>query len=182
MPADGSCYIHSIICAFFYPYITSDDPKSIVDEFRRSLSIEISREISPGIRRYDQLNRGELSKLGQDQEMIIPHVRPETFEDLPEFTLDFIVKELASNSFLSHDKYQELISDLIDKDIYLIDPKGNPVKMAVDRDLVFKNRSSIVLCYGNRHYDLVGIQVEHQLVKTLFEPTHPLILKLKSFS
>ena len=166
MIGDGSCFFHAIAYAYYIPYRLGHidgvpmDRRSFVRNLRRDLSHileEPSVEGGPMI--YDMLCRGHLRKFSEGYE---------------NYSLDNMKKELKSSYSVDGGIYIELISNLLDKDIYILDSGKRDVYVLGDYDLYYKKRSSIVLLYTGDHYDLVGLQ-DSDGIKTLFSPRHPFI-------
>ncbi len=87
-------------------------------------------------------------------------------------------KELDSSASVSN-IYNEFISDQLDKDIYILDAVKQDVYMTgTDHDLLYKDRTSIVILYMPGHYELVGV-INDDYIETTFKPDHPLIQLLQ---
>jgi hypothetical protein len=96
-------------------------------------------------------------------------------ETLPMYSLENMQKELNSNSPVSN-LYNEHISNMINKDIYILSADKKDVYMfGDDYSLLYKNRDSIVIIYLTGHYELVGLRDQEGVEKTLFSYKHPFI-------
>ena len=173
---DGSCFFHALCNAFFIPYrtgkITCDDgseisitQRQIVKGLRDDLAKKLASRIdanpeSP--RYYDVISRGQLG----DFSMGVNH-----------YSLENMQKELQSDDPIDH-IYNEFISDLINKDIYLLDLEKEDVYVTGnDIDILYKNRESIVILSMPGHYELVGVR-DNGTIKTLFKPDHEFIVMI----
>jgi hypothetical protein len=170
---DGSCYFHAIAKAFFRPYQlgimngVGISRRDIVRNFRNELADRLmSRSIpedpsSPLV--YDTLSNGTLREFSNN---------------VKEYSIENMIKELKSNSPVDY-VYQELISNEINKDIYILSMVNKDVVKLGNPELYYKNRKSIVLLYSPGHYELVGIINENNDIRTIFEPSDPFIVRLK---
>lgn len=75
----------------------------------------------------------------------------------PKYKLENLQKELLSNNSVDI-IYHEYISNLLNKDIYILDAIQKDVYILPDPELYFKGRDSIVLLWSLDHYDLVGLE------------------------
>src|SRR5581483_2827641 len=111
--ADGSCFFHAILLAFYIPYQLEregDVPVSrisLVRDLRYELSCKLGEHVdlsdpnSPIV--YDTLSHGKLGDFGQT---------------LREYSLAEMQKELRSNREVGYE-YHEFISNELNKDIYI---------------------------------------------------------------
>lgn len=171
--ADGSCFFHAFVQSFYIPYKTQSYEGKPLNrrEMIKSLRIDLSNKLAEKIDKtdpkgktyYGVLSNGKLKELSKK------------FDSCK---LKNMQKELASNSPVSN-TYNEYLSMIFDKDIYLLNGKTKDVYMTgTDMDLLYKGRNSVVLLVTPGHYDTVGIK-ENGAVYTLFSPTHPFILQIK---
>ncbi len=167
---DGSCFFHAICNAFYMPYrIREYSRASIAKRFRQELATKLSHKNGNGDIYYDILNNGELSKLA------------ETFEELK---LENMQGELDSDSFVLGYIYQQYVSDILKKDIYIIDESTEDLVLGSKEDFphLYKKRQSIVLlyCKNSQHYEMVGLVTDTKkyIVNTHFDPEDPFILYL----
>jgi hypothetical protein len=176
--ADGSCFFHAFCNAFFKPYRTGKivdengnekgiSKRDIVKQLRNELADKLESTINDGrsLRYYDVISRGKLPAFSQE---------------VPQYTLENMQKELRSDDPIDH-IYNELISDIFNKDIYLLDyPEKDVYITGKDEDIFYKNRDSIVILTQPGHYELVGIRDSDNDIITLFKPTHPFISLIRS--
>ena len=172
--ADGSCFFHALAKAYFKPYITGkikDKPlnrKKFIRSLRTDLSKKLGSKVDPidpeSKTYYETLSKGELTKIA---------------EEMPEYSLERMEKELDSNSPISN-IYNEFISNQLDIDLYILDGIKRDVYMTgTDDKLLYKNRKSIVILYLPGHYELVGIMRENNYLETYFDPQDPFILRIR---
>lgn len=161
---DGNCFFHSIISAFYIPYRKKEiDRRKFIVEVRKCLANRLTDKDENGIMIYDKLSRGTLR---------------EHSKEIPQFSLDFMQKELKSNVAVDN-IYLEFVSDEFDKDIYIIDEKKRDVYITgMDLDILYKKRHSILLLYNGYHYDLLG-KINDDEIITLFDPRDPLIKRIR---
>ena len=172
---DGNCYFHALTHAFYIPYRIQSlqgktvSRKEIVRNLRNSLSIRLGEPVNPlnptGPTFYDQLSRGKLYEFGKN---------------VPEYSFEEMRKRLRSSKAVGNE-YNEFVSDQLNKDIYILDSEKEDIYITGnDDDLLYKDRSSIVLLYLPGHYELIGIQDKNGKMQTYFSPTHPFIQFLNS--
>jgi len=135
---DGNCFFHSILHAYGSDYVNSNgqtrQQKAI--QFRHRLA-----EILP--EQYNTLNNGITAEFGK------------TYYP---YSLEGMIKELKLNICVDN-KYQEIISNELNTDIYIIDTDNDKIYATnYDLNVLYKNRKSIVLLYSemNHHYDILG--------------------------
>lgn len=179
MMGDGSCFFHSIAYSFHKPYRFETiegyvlDRRDFIRKLRKDLSIKLGQPVNPSDPNspiyYDVLSRGQLSELSKT---------------LPEYSLLYMQKELDSNTPIDS-IYHEFVSDILNKDIYILDGESRDVYQ-LDRELYYKGRPSIVLYYANNHYDLIGLNTKvgensnDNGIKTFFNPNSDFIRILYS--
>ena len=164
-PGDGNCFFHCIADSFYLPYQTGKVNRSeFTKKMRLQLSLLLESKNDRGVMWYKTLSRGKLEELSQN---------------LPELSLDNMKKHLGSNAFVDN-RFNEFISNVFNKDIYILNQDTKDVyKAGVEGNLLYRNRESIVIIWCNQnHFDLVGI-IEENRIRTLFDPNHPLIQKIK---
>lgn len=174
---DGSCFFHGVTKAYFAPYITGKlgsalDKRKWIRKLRKDLSLALAQRVDPqdptSPTFYQTLSRGELETIS---------------EELPKYSLKNLQKLLDSSRSVGN-IFNEFVSDQIDKDIYILDMDNQDVYMVGDdSDILYKDRSSIVLLYLSqaRHYELVGIKnVNTGDIQTLFSPDHDFIVKIRN--
>ena len=161
---DGNCYFHSILRCFNTDYMkahTVFDRINLARSFRNSLAIRLS-EIDPitGEEYYDGLNNGNLAEISQG---------------VKEYSKEYLRKELLSADHVDN-IYQELISNAVNKDIYIIDLETMDMyNTGSAYSLYYKGRNSIVIAYSPGHFEAVGIRRSDGTINTTFTPEHPLI-------
>lgn len=178
VPPDGSCFFHSILRAFHREYIETADSEYrnvLVKKLRHSLSeaLEETNEYT-NTSEYDSLGNGYYRKYNEAVKLV----------DGDTHSLESLQKELKSNNPVDH-SYIEILSNHLNIDIYLISSKTGDVYLTgTDRNLLYKNRKSIILLYTPGHYDLIGIKRLTAnngpiIFDTLFSCDHDLILSIK---
>lgn len=161
---DGNCFFHSVLRAFNTDYIKAksiSDRVNMARTFRNALA-ELLEEIDPltGKNYYAGLNNGELEKISGG---------------VKEYSLAGLQKELRSSASVDN-IYQELISNCLNKDIYIIDGiKKDMYHVGSAFPLYYKGRNSIIIYYTPGHFEVVGLKHSNGIVDTLFTPEHPLI-------
>ena len=168
--ADGSCFFHAILMAYYVPYRRGRignkaiNRREMTSEFRKELSRKLSDNVdsndssSPTF--YQTISRGQLEDFSS-------HV--------PSYSINNMKKELASSNSVDN-VYNEFVSDVLNKDIYILDVVAKDVYITgKDIDILYKGRPSIVLLYIPGHYELVGIRDKNDNLNTLFDPTNPFI-------
>ena len=171
---DGSCFFHALVGAFFKPYReghingTPINKKEFVKKFRMDLAKKLGSKVDPlapdSKKYYDVISRGELEEYSKE----VPH-----------YSLESMQKELMSSHPVDT-VYLEFISDILDKDIYLLYLPDKDVYMIPDQfDLLYKGRDSIVLLGMPGHYDLVGLQASDGTIKTFFTPDNQFIRSIR---
>lgn len=161
---DGSCFFHSVLRAFNTDYIKAksiSDRVNMARTFRNALA-DLLEEVDPltGKNYYAGLNNGELEKISGG---------------VKEYSLAGLQKELRSSASVDN-IYQELISNCLNKDIYIIDGlKKDMYHVGSAFPLYYKGRNSILIYYTPGHFEVVGLKHSNGTVDTLFTPEHPLI-------
>ena len=75
----------------------------------------------------------------------------------------------------------EILSNKFDRDIYFIDGNTRIPYRGLGEENI-KNRKSIIVIWVNKiHYEIAGILLDDNKIQRDFEPTHPLIVKIKTF-
>ena len=170
MIGDGSCFFHSIAYAYHIPYRLGQlngapiDREKFIRELRRDLSKVLDRPAHPGgpiI--YDTLSRGKLREFA---------------EGYADYSLENMKRELDSSQPVDS-VYIEFVSNLLNKDIYILDNRKKDVYVLGDYDLYYKGRPSIILLYTGNHYDLIGLRCNNG-IKTHFSPNHDLIRSIQT--
>jgi hypothetical protein len=174
---DAGALLHAVLNAFFVPYRSNQfnhtsEPigrKEMVNAYRLLLAerldspIDPSNILSPCV--YDCLSRGKMKEYA---------------EIIKEYHIDVMRNELQNPDFFLDDKYLELISNELSKDIYVLNALTQDVHMFdhSDVDMYYKGRPAVVLLFLPGHFELVGIQKENGDVVTHFAPTSPFVQAL----
>lgn len=162
---DGSCFFHAIISSFYTPYITGHVNTVPFNrkKYIRNLRYDLSKQLK---NYYHKLSRGEFENLSKAKGM-------------ESFSLEEMEKELNSNSPVDN-RYNEFVSNILDKDIYLLDGEKKDIYITgKDDEILYKRRDSIVLLYKYPHYELVGVLRNGSIV-TLFDYTDPFIIAVRA--
>jgi hypothetical protein len=162
---DGSCMFHSILQGFNKSYINSSvqDKIKITRQFRNDLS-EILVEKINGKVCYKALSRGSL----EDFSKVVP-----------ETSLENMKRSLSSNEW-GDVRFLELISNVLNVDIYVIWSETKDIYNLGDKDLYYKNRDSIIILNsGNFHFDTIGLKTKNGN-RTLFDKNEPVIKQLRA--
>ena len=157
---DGSCFFHSIADSFYKPYQLGEiNKKQYIRNLRKDLSNNLTQDI------YNKLSRGNLKEFSKK---------------VSGFSLEDYKKILDSNDYIDN-RFNEYISNVINKDIYIIDyEKMNVYITGNDDDILYKKRESIVIIWINRnHFDL-GCVLEGKKLITLFQHNHPFINTIRN--
>ena len=173
---DGSCFFHALAKAYFKPYIIgkiNDEPfnrKEFIKNLRKDLSKTLALKIDPedpnSKTYYSTLSNGELENIS---------------EQIPNYSLKNMQKELYSSTTSVSNIYNEFISDQLDLDIYILNSKTKDVYMTgSDNSLLYKNRRSVVILYMPGHYELVGLMHQNKNIDTIFSPNSKFIEKIRS--
>lgn len=165
-PPDGSCLFHAILNGFSTSYHSGMlngkqiNKEKMVSLFRKELAEKLAETI-PGESHtyYESLNNGNMKEFS---------------EAVPEFSLKNMQAELNSNNSIGYG-YLEFISDIIEKDIYILDADRQDIYIS-DEAAVKGDRSSIVIYYSDftGHYELIAIKTEDSFASH-FSPKHSFI-------
>jgi hypothetical protein len=161
---DGNCYFHSVLRSFNTSYINAKsnlERVNLARTFRNALADRLN-EVDPltGQDYYCGLNNGILEDFSKG---------------VREYSKDYLTKELKSSDPVDN-IYQELISDAIKKDIYIIDGETKDMyNVGSSFKLYYKGRNSIIIYYTPGHYEVVGIKRKDGTIDTIFTPEHELI-------
>jgi hypothetical protein len=161
---DGNCYFHSVLRSFNTSYIKAKsnlERVNLARTFRNALADRLN-ETDPltGQDYYSGLNNGNLEDFSKG---------------VSEYTKEYLTRELKSSEPVDN-IYQELISDAIKKDIYIIDGETNDMySVGSSFKMYYKGRNSIIVYYTPGHYEVVGIKRKDGTIDTIFTPEHELI-------
>lgn len=180
-PGDRNCLFHAITNSFFVPYYTGivDGNKmtriEIITQMRKEFSEKLSTPVSsdPNSKtHYEIINSGKTSEFP-------------ILSDLPQYdySLRNMKKQLSGSNNIGYG-YIECISNMLNKNIYILNHSGNdlyPFEKTELLNIYKKNRSSIVLYYTTPddndsydHYELVGI-MNNGIIDTYFHSNHTFI-------
>ncbi len=156
---DGSCFFHAVLRAFNKEYIqatSTSKRQEIAKKLREGTAIVLEEVDITGRREYDKLGGGSYAEYSK---IVSGAINEKTGEVLQNnYSLKGLQEELLSDKPVDH-AYIELLSNHLDKDIYLIDYRTKDVyTTGTDLKLLYKNRESIVIIYSPGHYDILGIQ------------------------
>lgn len=162
IPPDGHCLFHSLLFSFYTPYkdeILNNKPISKI-QIVVNLRYELSEKIDAV---YDKLSGGNLCKFA---------------EAVDEFKLPVMKSELNSDHCIGYG-YIEYISNLLNKDIYIIDGTTNNIYISDELPYLIKGRNAVVLYYKDHHYEPIGLKHEDNNIYCHFKPCHPFIQFLR---
>ena len=162
---DGSCMFHSILQGFNKTYINSSvqDKIRITSQFRNDLSDILDKKIN-GKMCYKQLSRGSLEEFSKV---------------VPETSLSNMKRSLGSNEW-GDVRFLELISNILNLDIYVIWNEDKKIYNLGDSELYYKERDSIIILNsGNIHFDTIGLKTKNGN-RTLFDKNEPVIKQLRT--
>lgn len=161
VPPDGHCLFHSLLYAFYTPYREEILNGKVLSKLQ--IVVNLRHELSDrldGV--YDTLSGGNIGKFA---------------EAVPEFALAHMKKELKSNNYIGYG-YIEYISNLINKDIYIINGETSDIYISDELPYLIKGRTSIVLYYKNYHYEPIGLK-QDGIYYCHFKSNHPFIKFLR---
>lgn len=162
---DGSCFFHAVIKAYFIPYKVGYYNEQPLDrgQFIRNFRRDLAKTLREDPEIYKSLSRGQLENMSKT---------------LEQCHLEEMIKVLDSDLPVDN-LFNEYVSNVINKDIYLLDMEKEDVYMTGnDIDILYKNRDSIVILTMPGHYELVGVE-RNGLIQTLFRPNDDFILYIK---
>ncbi len=175
---ENSCFFHSILRASSYLYcqMKVTEKTNYSRLVRNLLSERLEERVDDDTLVYDTLYRGELKNFA------------EAVKDIHDYSLEGLKKTLRSNEMVDH-SFQELISDALDIDIYILDEikkdyyfVGDDVCNSSSKTgVLHKNRKSIVIGYNEKysHYSTLGMITLDGEVTTFFDTDHILIETIK---
>lgn len=164
---DGSCFFHALCSSFYVKYRQNPSKrKKIVQRFRKELAEILSERCKKNKSKtwYQYISRGQL---------------PDISKYVPELDILNMKKELLSGGPVDN-KYNELISEILNKDLYLINLLTKDVYITGDdSDILYKGRDSIVILTMPGHYELIGLKKNNGDITTLFSPNHSFIRRIR---
>lgn len=75
----------------------------------------------------------------------------------------------------------EIISDMLDRDIYIIDSKNKLPYNNVSNKTIKRRTSIILLWVGDNHYEIIGRMIPGNIIEREFSANDPIINKLYTF-
>lgn len=162
---DGSCFFHAVVKAYFIPYKLGYLNEQPLDRgvFIRNLRRDLARTLREDPEVYKNLSRGQLENMSKT---------------LDQFKLDEMIKVLDSDMPVDN-LFNEFVSNVIDKDIYLLDLEKEDVYITGDdTDILHKGRDSIVILTMPGHYELVGVE-RNGVIQTLFSHKDDFIVYIR---
>lgn len=166
---DGSCLLHAIVNGYYIPYRTSvnkqETLRSLISALRKEMALKLSSVDSTrgdGTATYYQtINNGHL---------------PEESKEVPEFTLENMVRCLDSSQSLGTG-YLELISRLLNRDLYILSELTQDLYATDELPYIVTGKRPAVVIYwdGVGHYELVALKNSQGTFDSYFKPTNPLI-------
>lgn len=156
----GRCLLAAIARAYYPPYILgAADGKSISRE-------QIISNLTDGL--ASQLGRPEI------------YTKYEGWDTLHNSAE--IKKHIKDPQLTLSGPYRQFISDLLNKDIYLINSTTHDVDFGNDYTKLYLARPSVILLEHPDHYELVGLEYSYRAGRfvTYFEPDHSLIQSLNT--
>ncbi len=165
---DGSCFFHAVLRSFSQEYRDApNSERTLLARRLRNFLADKLEETNPatGLTCYEELSNGRL----EDYAMAVPS-----------YTVEALQAELRSSA-PTGDAYLELISNVLEKDVYIVNKsKGDVYTINSALDLFYKRRSSIVVIYdGSGHYTLLGLRNKTEELSTHYAFDHPLIQSLQ---
>jgi hypothetical protein len=157
---DGSCLCHAVARALSRPYTCKNM------EWSRSHSIRKLRdEIADCLPNfYDSLSSGTIKEFASV---------------VPEYSLSSLQELFRSSAPLGQEAF-EIITKILNVDVYLLDLSRKDVYMMSGRDLLYKKRKSVIIVYSAGHYEAVGVySAKNNCIATLFDPNFELIVLLR---
>jgi hypothetical protein len=170
-PGDGSCFFHCVLLARSKDYqmqMIGDkrvSKRDIVRQFRIDLSNLLNTKINNDINNptwYHYLSRGQLEDISKSMD---------------EFSLTSLQEKLLSMDSIGQE-FIEFVSDVTNTDIYIFDADIKQLYNLGDKEILYKNRPSILIFYHDNHYDLLGKQLSDGTLKVVFEPNDIMIQTL----
>lgn len=162
VPPDGHCLFHSLLFAFYVPYKEESLHGKSLSKLQ--IVINLRHELADRLDTvYESLSGGNICKFA---------------EAVPEFKMDVMINELRSNHYIGYG-YIEYISNLINKDIYIINGNTCDIYISDELPYLIKGRTSIVLYYKDVHYEPIGLWQEGKYY-CHFKACHPFIKFLRA--
>ena len=94
---------------------------------------------------------------------------------------DNYINKISDKSSFMDTTNIELLSNKFDRDIYFIDGNTRIPYRGLGEENI-RNRKSLIIIWVNKvHYEIGGVLLHNNKIQRDFDPTHPLILKIKTF-
>lgn len=191
--ADGSCFFHGILKAFYEPYANTSDyneRKEIVKELRRDLAASLTQLD----KRYENKNYYQTANNGNLEALFLEIGSISNLGFNP--SLEGMQTFFNSYADIGDESYQ-YVSDMLGIDIYIIMlTKQNMIPILLventnadirnmrdsssSSNAISENNSFIVVIAANgKHYETVGIDMGKQGIQTVFKPNDPFIKAIK---
>jgi hypothetical protein len=164
---NGDCFFHCILNSVNQQYGSLSNKDKVVKaiELREYLAEKLESKTN-GTMLYDTLSRGNLREMSAS---------------MPEYSLENMKRVLCSHQWVDN-LFNELTSNVLNIDIYILDGQRQDLYIVGDDDeIFFKGRCSVVLYYKSGHYKLIGAR-ERGKVTDFFHYNHPLVRALKARS
>ena len=171
---DFSSILHAILKGYSSVYITSTyngkriDRCEYIDRLRKDFATKLPQ---PSI----------LTNLSSptNYQLLVNTFREGSF--FSSYTMEQLISRLNSNEFMG-DEYLFHISELLGKDVYVLDEITEDVYETVSKSKdLHKDRNSIVIAYAKNinKFSLVGILNARGEIETYFKPGNPFIVAIK---
>jgi len=164
---DNSRFLHAFIQAFDRGYLSMvmNDKKELIKNLRLELSNKILEKIdSSNIIYYDYLFNGKIKQLARSNN---------------NYEKTIYINNLK-NDYNFVNEYNELISEIFSKDIYLIDLDNN--ELFVDKTvakLTIKERDSVVIGFSDGEYYTLGLIEPDKNIITHFSAYNSFITSIR---
>jgi hypothetical protein len=171
---DGSCFFHAVLQSQNQLYKEANhlERRKLARALRNSLADILAQpDPTTGLRYYDTLSRG---KLEENYKAIQEAIKAD--REITDISLEGLQRELRSSKGVGV-IYHELVSNLLELDIYILDLATHDLYFEEDYELYYKCRNSVVVISTGGHYESVGIK-RGDKITTFFEHSHPFIQSL----
>jgi hypothetical protein len=165
----GHCLLHAIVNAYHLPYRLSKNQTEFIVALRKELAQKLTM-VDPGsgdaaLTYYQTINNGYTAEHHKNVGTVVP-----------DFSLEAMTSQLDSNTELGTG-HLDLISKLLDRDIYLIWQKEEDLYLSDElTSMMTGKRCSVVIYWnGTNHYELVALKNNAGTFDSFFKPDNPLI-------
>ncbi len=164
---DESSLLHAVMTSIYDVYKNNKINKcKFIQELRNNLAYKLKSYIDTNNQSsiyYDTLSGGILGSISKIK---------------PDVSLENMIKTLVSNDNIGI-IYNEFISNIFNINIYIIDYDKKDLYMTgLNKNYLYKIRSSIVVLISDGYYDLVGLISNEHKIKTKFNINHPFIIMI----